>query len=65
MITYTTAIHMEIIIMNKKNLVIYVLFLQGHINLDSLGKRGYHIPKAGTLQVVRVMSLCLYSTICP
>lgn len=23
----------------------------GHINLDSLGKRGYHIPSCGTLQV--------------
>lgn len=23
----------------------------GHINLDSVGKRGYHIPKCGTLQV--------------
>ncbi|XP_021346738.1 protein FAM214A-like, partial [Mizuhopecten yessoensis] len=23
----------------------------GHINLDSIGKRGYHIPKCGTLQV--------------
>ena len=30
-------------------------FLQGHINLDSLGKRGYHIPKKGTVQVVSMM----------
>ena len=25
---------------------------QGHINLESLGKKGYKIPKCGTVQVV-------------
>lgn len=29
-----------------------LVLLQGHISLDSLPKRGYHVPKKGTVQVV-------------
>jgi len=30
------------------------IIIQGHISLDSLPRRGYHIPTKGTVQVVSV-----------
>lgn len=35
--------------------VFCVLVLQGVINLESLGKRGYRVPPSGTIQVVGVL----------
>ena len=37
------------------------LYFQGHINLDSLGKRGFHVPKKGTIQVVGFYVVCSMS----
>lgn len=31
----------------------FFMLLQGVINLESLGKRGYRVPPSGTIQVVR------------
>ena len=32
-----------------------VVLLQGHMNLEPVGRRGYHVPKRGTVQVVSSM----------
>ena len=39
--------------------------LQGYINLEHLGRRGYHIPKLGTIQVVSEMNFDFQMTFKP
>ena len=42
------------------NLNCLFVILQGYVNLEPLGKRGYHIPRTGTVQLVSSHSLkCL------
>lgn len=38
------------------------MLLQGVINLESLGKRGYRVPPSGTIQVVREPFCCVLQT---
>ena len=39
-------------------------FLQGHIDLTGVGKRGYHIPRKGTVQVVSVTRVMVKIEVC-
>ena len=45
-------------------LILSPSFLQGHIDLTGVGKRGYHIPRKGTVQVVSVTHVMMKIEVC-
>lgn len=52
------------LIKDIKSVVCFCLSLsQGVISLEHLGKKGYSIPKAGTIQVVNSFLSCFFHVI--
>ena len=45
-------------------LILSPSFPQGHIDLTGVGKRGYHIPRKGTVQVVSVTRVMVKIEVC-
>ena len=45
-------------------LILSPSFPQGHIDLTGVGKRGYHIPRKGTVQVVSVTCVMVKIEVC-